>query len=387
MTNPFFEGDPRTTATVFGDALAGLGGGGALEARRASRLQDDKQVMQYKQDREAQQGQLMAADAFQRALQQADGNPKAALKMLLTDPKFGEVVGMNPAFLPTILALGQQASAAMALPKPSSAEQRLAAAGIEPGTDAAREFLLGRPPAAPTVTIGAGDTERQKLEARRAFDPETGIAVQISDLNTQLNNTDELLRLLEQAPETGTISDAARRWVSERFGIEAGRDPRLTTLGAEITRQNNELLNQAKGPQTDQDAQRIARTRASTGSGKSANLALTITNQALVRRVRAQEQFRLDWYERNGTFAGVEEALAAKWAGRELFSPEEAARVDDLLGNADREAMKRVSDLSKALGEQNAAEVQATVEGMSDAELQALPPETLRMLETILSAP
>lgn len=200
-----------------------------------------------------------------------------------------------------------------------------------------------------SFALPPSETERQKLEAQRAYDPDQGLTVKLADLDRTIADNDTLLDMIEKAPDTGTYIESFKRYLSDRFGVDTGQNPTLVVLQAEIAKQNNALLNLAKGPQTDQDAQRIARTRASVGQGKEANIGLTITNKALTRRVREQEAFRLAWYEKNETFSGVEDEIVRRWGSKPLYTDAELAKLEAALGRADRDGLKAQGDLASLL--------------------------------------
>ena len=74
-----------------------------------------------------------------------------------------------------------------------------------------------------------------------------------------------------------------------------------------------------KGPQTDQDAQRIEETFIGLGKTPAANQFVLDVARAQIKRDMEQQKFYTDWRRRNGTFDGAEEAWIEGEGSRSLF--------------------------------------------------------------------
>jgi len=179
-------------------------------------------------------------------------------------------------------------------PKPTSLQQNLLAAGLQPGTPEFEQAVLTavtKP--ATTVNVGAGEgTERKEIAKVRAR--------QFEKLSESADNAEETISNLDQldaiGADTGALepAKAAIAAVIEGFGIDASGIADITTsqaLTASSNRMINSVLNAAKGPQTEGDALRAKKTIRSLGDDPLAGQFKSNSLRALALRTIEQRDF------------------------------------------------------------------------------------------------
>lgn len=81
-----------------------------------------------------------------------------------------------------------------------------------------------------------------------------------------------------------------------------------------------------KGPQTDSDARRLEQTVASLGNTPDANKAILAFSKAQNNRAIAQAKFYDDWWKKNKTIEGAEDAWYSSEGGKSLFETPELSK-------------------------------------------------------------
>ena len=147
---------------------------------------------------------------------------------------------------------------------PTSLQQNLIAAGLQPGTP---EFQAAILKSTTKPLIGSGEPEEKKALARLRVERFGDIQQKADQATTLLDNLNQIDAIVV---ETGSLEPAKASFaaVIEGFGIDASAIADATgaqAVNAITGRLLNDVLNAATGPQTDQDADRARKTIASLG--------------------------------------------------------------------------------------------------------------------------
>lgn len=178
---------------------------------------------------------------------------------------------------------------------PTALQQNLAAAGLQPGTpEFEQEVLrsLRKPGVAVTVGGKAESKEREELAKVQAK--------RFGKLTDDADNAESTISSLDQLDAIGVTTGAlepakaAFAAVVEGFGIDASEITDVTTaqaLNAVSNRLVNNVLNAAKGPQTEGDAQRARTTIRNLGDDPKAGQFKSDSLRAVSLRTIEQRDF------------------------------------------------------------------------------------------------
>lgn len=162
-----------------------------------------------------------------------------------------------------------------------------------------------------------GERGKMLVDIYKDISKQAGVAARtLPALETSLN-------ILDKGFDTGfgTEAKAAGAKVLAAFGVKDAESFATNSqafLGAASQAVLTRQLEQ-KGPQTEADAARISQTGAQLGNTKEANRFLISVAKAQFKRDLAQRKFFDDWFEKNKTYDGAENAWYNGQGGKSLF--------------------------------------------------------------------
>lgn len=163
---------------------------------------------------------------------------------------------------------------------------------------------------APLVTIGGDVSEEKKAIAKVQ-------AQRFSDIMSEGRNAESTIETLDQMDaidiKTGALEPlkASFAALAEGFGVDASGIADVTSaqaLGAVSNRMVNDVLNSAKGPQTEGDAQRALKTIRSLGDDPLAGQFKSDSLRALALRKIEQADFISEEISNGKTFTAADKA-------------------------------------------------------------------------------
>jgi hypothetical protein len=188
-------------------------------------------------------------------------------------------------------------------------QQNLIAAGLRPGTPEFQQALLtsiNKPGVQVSIGDEAEGTERKEIAKVRAR--------QFEKLSNDADNAESTLASLDQLDavdaKTGAFepAKAAVAAVAEGFGFDASAIANVTTAQALEGLSNrlvNDVLNTAKGPQTEGDAQRARSTLKSLGDDPRAGQFKSDSLRAVALRTVEQRDFIDQKIDAGSTFSSA----------------------------------------------------------------------------------
>jgi hypothetical protein len=359
--------------TVLGASLAGLGGNPAgikLAGQMIGRLQD-RRAQEAAGAATATATQIMTqefAAASGDPVQQKNALARAFRKITAD----GGLMAAEPDLIPQMLELAN--AIGTGAPDMSTHEEKLRAAGIEPGTPEAREFLLGRPPA-PAAVFKEAPAEKElsiqkaRADAQRIY---TDIPAMRRELRGQQQNAGAMIQLLEAGTETGQWPDAVKRAVRDRFGIDTGLDPALETLSTMAGQQMLTEAQQLKGSFSDRDVRLIESLTASPGRGREANIAVLRARQEVLQRLDQEAELEEQYFDRNQTRAGFEQWLQEQDLGP-VFSQEAVQEITKSAVSAERQHGQLLHSLDQAIASADKAAVDRALVALGSDRVKLLP--------------
>lgn len=145
-----------------------------------------------------------------------------------------------------------------------------------------------------------------------------------------LSSLDTQSRILDKGFETGFGTDAIKAGASvlARLGVDRAEEYATNAQSFLAATQDAVLQKQLqqKGAQTNKDAERIQQTAAQLGNTPNANKFLIDVAKAQIKRDIAQRDFWNDYWNKNRTFEGVENAWNKQQGDKSLFESPELKR-------------------------------------------------------------
>ena len=192
--------------------------------------------------------------------------------------------------------------------KRTSLMKNLQASGLEPGSPEFQQAMREQldKPAGTTVTIGGEAEGHERKELAKVM------ARRFEKLTTDADNAESIIANLDQLDavgvKTGALepAKASLAAVMEGFGLDASGVADVTTsqaLGAVSNRMVNTVLNAAKGPQTEGDANRARKTIKSLGDDPLAGQFKSDSLRAISLRTIEQREFIEGMIDGGATFS------------------------------------------------------------------------------------
>ena len=175
-----------------------------------------------------------------------------------------------------------------------------------------------------TVTVStAGPKAEQEAKGKANVDVANEVRTAGNEARKQLVNTDLMEKLLDEGLKTGFATETQAKIANAltKLGVEnAGQYATNAQAFQSFVRQN--VLNeqkQQKGVQTEGDAQRIEETFARLSNTPDANKFLLATKRAVNNKAIKQQKFWNDWWTKNKTYEGVEDAWLNGEGSKSIF--------------------------------------------------------------------
>ena len=175
-----------------------------------------------------------------------------------------------------------------------------------------------------TVTVStAGPKAEQEAKGKANVDVANEVRTAGNEARKQLVNTDLMEKLLNEGLETGFATETQAKIANAltKLGVkDAAQYATNAQAFQSFVRQNvlNEQMKQ-KGVQTEGDAQRIEETFARLSNTPDANKFLLATKRAVNNQAIKQQKFWNDWWAKNKTYEGVEEAWLNGEGSKSIF--------------------------------------------------------------------
>ena len=197
-------------------------------------------------------------------------------------------------------------------------------------------FQETKKPRAPSTTVVIPPQEKaEKGERGKMLVKDFEAVKQTASIAARtLPAIDSNLAILDKADfSTGfaTETKAAAAKVLSALGVKDAEKyaANAETFLANATQGVLQRQLEQKGPQTESDAQRITQTGAQLGNTRTGNRFLLTVAKAQLKRDVAQRDFYANWYKKNGTYDGAEDAWLEGEGGKSLFDrPELKAYAD-----------------------------------------------------------
>ena len=256
---------------------------------------------------------------------------------------------------------------------PNSSQQKLAAAGIRPGTPEAREFLQGLG----SAQIRLDNRQESAFEgaegtrySSQVFGPLSTAAISSNVQLQKIQRAKDLLANFDSgatAPLAASVANIAQSLGVDptNWGLDtAGPKEAFAALSNDFTL---DAMARLKGVASDSDLKLLKQMQASVGSTPEGNLMILDLAERIESRANAVNDVAQQYLTRSGGKPrGVETAIKEYWAANPLYTPEEAKNINKFIGNArvpnSPEAIKLMSvddlrklDVSKFTPQQAAA--------------------------------
>ena len=177
----------------------------------------------------------------------------------------------------------------------------------DPATGAFKDISSGPAfaPTSPAVVMSPGDTETQKLVAKRQ---EVDLPAEVDSINAQLGPIQAMQDLIKSGNVDTGAGSPWRVYAKEALGLDAAT-PSEQLFNALSNQTILAIKQTQKGPQTDRDEATIRQATASLGKGNVPNAAiLDLAQQAQTRRLHELE-LESHYLAENGTRVGFDKQL------------------------------------------------------------------------------
>ena len=186
-------------------------------------------------------------------------------------------------------------------------------------------YNITRSPNASVTNFNMGPLETAESKGRAELNIEMHRAAKVVANSARRTQpvVDTALAVLDSGFKTGTGTETTAKiaGVLSALGIPEAENYATNAALFQSAVQKVVLDRQIeqKGPQTDQDAQRIERTTASLGTPTQASRFLLNVAKVQIKRDIAYERFLDKWWNTNKTYEGVEDAWVSGEGGKSLF--------------------------------------------------------------------
>jgi hypothetical protein len=183
-----------------------------------------------------------------------------------------------------------------------------------------------KPLSAASTTVQLPPSEKAEQTKRGEFllDQYKKISEQASSARRMLTRVDLAESILDKGFRTGWGAEVQTKAASflGAFGVEdaskyAANSQTFLAMVREVV--FDRMLEQ-KGPQTDNDARRLDQTAASLTNEREANKFLLSAARAISNRDIKQQKFYADWYKKNKTYDGAEDAWLEGEGAKSIFT-------------------------------------------------------------------
>lgn len=273
----------------------------------------------------------------------AGGDVKTMAELLkMQQPEYGMTLtaGVGPDGKPAFLQPSKRGGAQVVRgvsPQQEKWERIPTPEGIPPGQQWYRNTVTGeerpqgqRPPAPAigSLTVGGSQLERKEQQDKGSLNVK--YYGEIKTAADAARKEAAILQNMEKNPlQTGAgvpLMSTAANWLAYA-GMASDRVKALATDSQTFTRDAMDLVLQKqlaqKGPQTESDAKRLEQTVGNLKNTPEANAAIIKFGLAQARRTMRQERFYDEWWRKNKTYEGADEAWFNGEGGQSLWeSPE-----------------------------------------------------------------
>ena len=187
-----------------------------------------------------------------------------------------------------------------------------------------RERLSRAGAASTTVQLPPSEKAEQTKRGEFLLDQYKKISEQASSARRMLTRVDLAESILDKGFRTGWGAEVQTKAASflGAFGVEdaskyAANSQTFLAMVREVV--FDRMLEQ-KGPQTDNDARRLDQTAASLTNEREANKFLLSAARAISNRDIKQQKFYADWYKKNKTYDGAEDAWLEGEGAKSIFT-------------------------------------------------------------------
>ena len=191
------------------------------------------------------------------------------------------------------------------------------------GTYEQFEKLSRAPASSTTFNLSPAQTEEQKAHGQQLVSTYGDIKALATTARNQRTTVDIMDKLLTEGFETGFGKEATAKAanVLTSLGIKDAAKYAADAQSFQAAVRQNVLDEQMKqkGVQTEGDAQRIEETSARLGNTTEANKFLVAVRRAQQDRAMAQQKFWDNWWTKNKTYEGAEQAWNEGEGGKSIF--------------------------------------------------------------------
>lgn len=193
----------------------------------------------------------------------------------------------------------------------------------DPELLALRERIARAGAASTTFKLPESERAEQKARGELLLDQYKTVSKQASSARRMLTRVNLAESILDKGFRTGWAADVQAKAASFLgfFNVEGAKEyaadsQSFLAMAREVV--FDRMLEQ-KGPQTDNDARRLDQTAASLTNEAQANKFLFASARAIANREIAQQKFYADWYRKNKTYDGAEDAWYAGEGAKSIF--------------------------------------------------------------------
>ena len=322
----------RDRKVGIGELLGALGGGMTQGAAAF-----DQQQRADRADQFQELGAMGKIQQYQR------GEATAARQMEAANAYAAQIEGINPALAaalrnnPSLMDEVAKAQAGQTFQKdePTAAMRNAQAMGLRPGSPEYNRFIQQAGlPASTQVSVGAQERAEDKAYGEELVKD----YATVRDTANAGRQSLQAIEIARNIPVTTGAIEPLRAKVgalAQSFGISPealrgfGLDQATTAEAFTGVMQNLVLsrMQAQKGPQTQQDAQRIESTVASLGNTPEASDFLLRTGQAMARRDVEKHNFYEQYRASKGSLNGVQQAWDSELNGRPLLGVNPNSRL------------------------------------------------------------
>lgn len=187
-----------------------------------------------------------------------------------------------------------------------------------------RERLSRASAASQTVNLPASEKAEQTKRGEFLLDTFKTISQRADQARRTLSRVDVAKSVLDRGFRTGWGAEAQASAASVLSALGLSKDAEKYAANAQsflaMARETvQEKMLAQKGPQTDNDAKRLDQTAASLTNERQSNEFILDVTIALANRDIAERKFYADWYRKNKTYDGAEDAWVEGPASKSIF--------------------------------------------------------------------